>query len=44
LLALVAGKRPSPILLPTELTVRMSSLRPARKTAPRRVAARRVSA
>ena len=44
LLALIAGKRPSPILLPTELTVRVSSQRPARKASARRTSARRAGA
>jgi len=44
LLALISGKRPSPILLPTELTVRLSSLRPARKSAARRGGVRRARA
>lgn len=44
LLALIAGRRPSPILLPTDLTVRVSSVRPARKAAARRPPSRRASA
>jgi len=40
LLGLMAGRRPSPILLPTELSVRLSSLRPA-KTRARPSSARR---
>lgn len=36
LLALLAGKQPNPILLPTELIVRMSSVRPGKRAARRR--------
>jgi len=42
LLALLAGRRPTTVLLPTELTVRVSSLRPARAPA-RRNGARRTA-
>jgi DNA-binding LacI/PurR family transcriptional regulator len=44
LLALIGGKRPNPILLPTELSVRLSSQRPVRKAGARRSAPRRASA
>jgi DNA-binding LacI/PurR family transcriptional regulator len=40
LLSLMAGKRPNPMLLPTELIVRLSSVRPAKRAARRASAAR----